>query len=109
MGDDGSGALGFGDLGGDFSGKRSVMESIEAKTKDIMPVAFEFKCIPYEGLAERAFKLRLSILANDTPVLVVRIIQLESVEESIASEFRDLLIEKFSGSVVETYIGTFNA
>ncbi len=27
----------------DFSGKRSLMESVEAKTKDIMPVAFEFK------------------------------------------------------------------
>ncbi|WP_149008303.1 DUF2303 family protein, partial [Escherichia coli] len=34
----------------DFSGKRSLMESVEAKTKDIMPVAFEFKCVPFEGL-----------------------------------------------------------
>ncbi|EPF3762485.1 DUF2303 family protein, partial [Escherichia coli] len=33
----------------DFSGKRSLMESVEAKTKDIMPVAFEFKCVPFEG------------------------------------------------------------
>ena len=31
----------------DFSGKRSLMESVEAKTKDIMPVAFEFKCVPW--------------------------------------------------------------
>ncbi len=38
----------------DFSGKRSLMESVEAKTKDIMPVAFEFKCVPFEGLKEHA-------------------------------------------------------
>lgn len=93
----------------DFSGKRSVMESIEAKSKDIMPVAFEFKCVPYEGLKEYRIKLRMSILASDSPVLVLRITQLESYEEEMAAEFRDLLVEKFKSSDVETFIGTFNA
>lgn len=93
----------------DFSGKRSVMESVEAKSKDIMPVAFEFKCIPYEGLGEYRIKLRMSILASDNPVLVLRITQLESYEEEMAAEFRDLLVEKFKGSSVETFIGTFSA
>ncbi len=77
----------------DFSGKRSLMESVEAKTKDIMPVAFEFKCVPFEGLKERPFKLRLSIITGDRPVLVLRIIQLEAVQEEMANEFRDLLVE----------------
>ncbi|ENZ4522699.1 DUF2303 family protein, partial [Escherichia coli] len=76
----------------DFSGKRSLMESVEAKTKDIMPVAFEFKCVPFEGLKERPFKLRLSIITGDRPVLVLRIIQLEAVQEEMANEFRDLLV-----------------
>lgn len=93
----------------DFSGKRSVMESIEAKSKDIMPAAFEFKCIPYEGLSEYRIKLRMSILANDSPVLVLRITQLETYEEEMAAEFRDLLVEKFKESAVETFIGTFSA
>ncbi|MEN0584475.1 MULTISPECIES: DUF2303 family protein [unclassified Kosakonia] len=93
----------------DFSGKRSVMESVEAKSKDIMPVAFEFKCVPYEGLGEYRIKLRMSILASDNPVLVLRITQLESYEEEMAAEFRDLLVEKFKGSSVETFIGTFSA
>ena len=93
----------------DFSGKRSVMESVEAKSKDIMPVAFEFKCVPYEGLSEYRFKLRLSILTSDTPVLVLRIVQLEAYEEEIAQEFRDLLVEKFKDSEVETFIGVFSA
>ena len=93
----------------DFSGKRSLMESVEAKTKDIMPVAFEFKCVPFEGLKERPFKLRLSIITGDRPVLVLRIIQLEAVQEEMANEFRDLLVEKFKDSKVETFIGTFIA
>lgn len=38
---------------GDFSGKKSLMQSIEASSEDVMPVAFEFKCVPYEGLGER--------------------------------------------------------
>ncbi|WP_194205784.1 YfdQ family protein [Superficieibacter sp. 1612_C1] len=93
----------------DFSGKRSLMESVEARTKDIMPVAFEFKCVPFEGLTERPFKLRLSIITGDRPVLVLRIVQLETQQEAMAAEFRDLLVEKFKGSDVETFIGTFNA
>lgn len=93
----------------DFSAKRTVMESVEAKSKDIMPVAFEFKCVPYEGLTDRRFSLRLSILASDSPILVLRIVQLETAEEAIAMEFRDLLIEKFTDKPVNTFIGSFKA
>lgn len=94
---------------GDFSGKKSLMQSIEASSKDVMPVAFEFKCVPYEGLGERAFSLRNSLLTGDEPRFVLRIVQLEAQEEAIASEFRDLLISKFDGESVETFIGNFKA
>ncbi|EIC5277932.1 DUF2303 family protein, partial [Salmonella enterica] len=40
---------------------------------------------------------------------VLRIVQLEAQEEAIASEFRDLLISKFDGESVETFIGNFKA
>lgn len=93
----------------DFSGKRSLMESVEARTQDIMPVAFEFRCVPFEGLAERPFKLRLSIIGGDRPTLVLRIVQLEAQQEDMAAEFRDLLVEKFKDSEVETFIGQFQA
>ncbi|HHW4180220.1 TPA: YfdQ family protein [Yersinia enterocolitica] len=94
----------------DFSAKRSIMESVEAKSKDVMPAAFEFKCIPYEGLGERRFKLRYSILTGgNTPVLVLRIVQLESEEEKIAVEFLELLTGKFKDVEVETFIGKFKA
>ncbi|WP_244574776.1 DUF2303 family protein, partial [Escherichia coli] len=58
---------------------------------------------------QRPFKLRLSIITGDRPVLVLRIIQLEAVQEEMANEFRDLLVEKFKDSKVETFIGTFTA
>ncbi|WP_413181831.1 DUF2303 family protein [Escherichia coli] len=58
-----------------------------SETKDIMPVAFEFKCVPFEGLKERPFKLRLSIITGDRPVLVLRIIQLEAVQEEWLTNF----------------------
>lgn len=94
---------------GDFAGKKSLMQSVEASSKDVMPVAFEFKCVPYEGLGERRFSLRNSLLTSDDPCFVLRIVQLEAQEEAIANEFRDLLISKFDGESVETFIGNFKA
>ncbi|MDN8599045.1 DUF2303 family protein [Citrobacter sp. S2-9] len=93
----------------DFSGKKSLMQSIEASSKEVMPVAFQFKCVPYEGLGERAFSLRNSLLKSGEPCFVLRIVQLEAQEEAIANEFRDLLISKFDAESVETFIGNFKA
>ena len=93
----------------DFAGKKSLMQSVEASSKDVMPVAFEFKCVPYEGLDERRFSMRNSLLTSDEPCFVLRIVQLEAQEEEIANEFRDLLISKFEGESVETFIGNFKA
>ena len=93
----------------DFGGRKSLMQSVEASSKDVMPVAFEFKCVPYEGLGERRFSLRNSLLKSGEPVFVLRIVQLEAQEEAIANEFRDLLIEKFTDKPVETFIGNFKA
>ena len=94
---------------GDFSGKKSLMQSVEASSKEVMPVAFEFKCVPYEGLGERRFNMRNSLLKSSDPVFVLRIVQLEAQQEAIANEFRDLLIGKFDGEPVETFIGNFKA
>lgn len=94
----------------DFSAKRSVLENVEAKSKDVMPVAFEFKCIPYDELSKRVIKVRYSVLTSgDNPAFVLRIVQLENLEEKIAQEFRDLLSLNFKESVIETFIGNFSA
>jgi len=93
-----------------FGAKRSVMESVEAKSKEVMPAAFEFKCVPYEGLGERRFRLRYSVLTGgNAPVLVLRIVQLETAEELMATEFRELLETNFTDVEVETFIGEFKA
>ncbi|MGO0116056.1 DUF2303 family protein, partial [Proteus mirabilis] len=55
-------------------------------------------------------KLRYSVLTgDDIPVLVLRIIQLEKLEEQIAQEFRDMLCNEFNESKIETFIGKFSA
>lgn len=94
---------------GDFSGKKPLMQGVEASSKDVTPVASEFKCIPYEGFGERIFSLRNSPLKSNDPVLVLRIAQLKAKEEAIASEFHDLLAGKFNDKPVETFVGTFKA
>ncbi len=94
----------------DFSAKRSVLENVEARSKDVMPTAFQFTCTPYDELKERSIKLRYSVLTGgDVPVLVLRIVQLENLEEQIAQEFRDLLCDEFDKSEIETFIGKFSA
>lgn len=94
----------------DFSAKRSVLESVEARSKDVMPTAFQFTCTPYDELEERSIKLRYSVLTGgDIPVLVLRIVQLENLEEQIAQEFRNLLCDEFDESDIETFIGKFSA
>ncbi|MCE9840286.1 YfdQ family protein [Proteus terrae] len=94
----------------DFSAKRSVLENVEAKSKDVMPAAFQFTCTPYDELTERNIKLRYSVLTGgDVPTLVLRIVQLENLEEQIAQEFRNLLCDEFDESDIETFIGKFSA
>ena len=94
----------------DFSAKRSVLENVEARSKDVMPTAFQFTCTPYDELTERNIKLRYSVLTGgDVPTLVLRIVQLENLEEQIAQEFRNLLCDEFDESDIETFIGKFSA
>ncbi|SUC16358.1 prophage protein [Proteus vulgaris] len=94
----------------DFSAKRSVLENVEARSKDVMPTAFQFTCTPYDELKERSIKLRYSVLTGgDVPVLVLCIVQLENLEEQIAQEFRNLLCDEFDESEIETFIGKFSA
>ncbi|MEQ4913179.1 DUF2303 family protein [Proteus terrae] len=94
----------------DFSAKRSVLENVEARSKDVMPTAFQFTCSPYDELKERSIKLRYSVLTGgDVPTLVLRIVQLENLEEQIAQEFRNLLCDEFDESEIETFIGKYSA
>lgn len=95
---------------GDFSAHMSDMEKIEATSAMIMPSFIHFTCKPYSDLKEREFVLRVSILTSgDKPVLVARILQLESVQEEITTEFKDLIVDSLAEKecTTRTFIGSF--
>lgn len=94
----------------DFRATRSAMENIEARSSDQLPAGFLFTCTPYEGLGERTFFLRLSVIPQKgEPVLKLRIVQFEREQEQMAEEFKNLLVTGFDHTDVWTFIGQFNA
>ena len=91
----------------DFSEHLSAMERVEVKGKSRMPAKLKFTCVPYGGLDDREFEIRLSVLTGGSkPEISLRIIQLEKHEEDIVEEFKTILVEKFTDSKLNTFIVT---
>jgi len=90
----------------DFGAKRSALEEIEAKADGGLPGYFLFRTEPYAGFASREFKLRLSVRTGDVPAFVLRIVAAEQVEESIATEFKTILLREID-TAATLCIGTF--
>lgn len=94
---------------GDFAAKKSAMESVEAKSAIQLPTHFEFTCNPYSSLDVRSFNLRLSVLTGSgEPVLVVRLIQAEQIEEAVTEEFAGKLTQALSDTEIKVNIGTID-
>ncbi len=94
---------------GNFNASRSAMDRIEAESQDKLPDALHFSLVPYEGLGQRVFTLRLSILTTgDKPVLKPRWVGEEIQREEIAQEFKRVLSDKL-GEAATLYLGSFNA
>lgn len=94
----------------DFKASRSALESVEARSDNGLPSGFRFTCIPYNGLDERSFECRLSVLTGgEAPKLVVRIKRLDAQQEDMGKEFMQLLSESFDGCDLVTYLGSFAA
>ncbi len=90
----------------DFGESTQSMDSIEARSEKALPAQINFTCITYQGLTERTFTLRVGILTSgDKPKLVFRILQLEAMEEAIAEEFKNILVDAFADLELKTYIG----
>jgi uncharacterized protein YfdQ (DUF2303 family) len=90
----------------DFGESMSAMERIEAKNQALIPAEIQFTCDPYNGLGERKFKLRVGILTGeDKPKVVFRILRLDALEEEIAEEFKDLLVDSSTDLELKTFIG----
>jgi uncharacterized protein YfdQ (DUF2303 family) len=91
----------------DFGARRSAIEEIEASAEEGIPYALGFTVVPYVGLQQRSFTLRLSVLTGgDKPILVLRPVGLESAIEAIAQEFRRVLADRV-GDAASLHIGTF--
>lgn len=91
----------------DMGATRSAMESIDARSTLTLPSGFEFRTVPYDGLAERTFRLRLGVITGgDKVALTLRIQQAEQVTEDIAKDFRDRLATKL-GTACPLTLGTF--
>src|SRR5690554_349323 len=91
-----------------FSSRRSAMAEVEAKHKDQLPAFLKFTCEPYQGLQERTFTVRLSLITGEKPQISARIVRLETAQEDMAKELEEKLRSGFEDSEVRTFVGEFH-
>ncbi|WKD26620.1 YfdQ family protein [Halomonas sp. KG2] len=93
---------------GDWNTKRSGMDALDASAGAATPDIIRFHCIPYEGLAYRTFEVRVSILTDDIkPKLKLRIIGLETAQEEMAKEFKQVLADELEENAT-LLLGSFS-
>ncbi|CAL9988040.1 hypothetical protein VPHD81_0080 [Vibrio phage D81] len=92
----------------DFGSNLTTSEKIELKNRNVQVNALMFTCVPYEGLKERVFELRISISTDRGIGMKFRMVGKEAVEEEMATEFKDLIKSDLEETKVETFIGQFS-
>ncbi len=86
--------------------RRSLVESTQVKDTDSIPARIKFKCVPYLGLAERTFELRLGVITGvQGPQIQLRVINLEKHQEEMAAEMANLVRDAVSDMPV--HIGSY--
>lgn len=86
-----------------LSATRSAFESVAATSTEKLPTHIYFRCVPYAGLAERTFVLRLAIHTGDrAPQLSLRMVNEELHAEQMAQELCDLLRITFEAHVSDS-------
>ncbi len=74
-----------------LSASKSAFESIQATSADPLPTIIYFRCVPYVGLNERQFVLRLGVqTGGDKPSIILRIVKAELHAEEMANELAAL-------------------
>lgn len=91
-----------------FGTRQSAMAEVEAKHKDQLPAFLKFTCEPYQGLQERTFTVRLSLITGEKPQISARIVRLETAQEEMAKELEEKLRTGFEDSEVRTFVGEFD-
>lgn len=95
----------------EFGATRGTLEAIDVASEKLPPSRIHFACAPYHGLSERVFELRLSVLKQSTPAIVLRIIKQEEHNEKMLEEFKQLISENLAGiePTPSVYVGNFAA
>lgn len=74
-----------------LSASKSAFESVQATSSDPLPTLIYFRCIPYAGLSERQFVMRLGVqTGGDKPAIILRVIKAELHAEEMANELAGL-------------------
>lgn len=78
--------------------ERSAFESVQASSGPrAFPTRVRFSCIPYVGLDERAFDVRVGVLTSaDKPMLSLHIVHLEQHAQEMADELTARVRAKFA-------------
>lgn len=91
-----------------LSAARSTFEQVKATGTDHLPVMIDVTCEPYQGLAARTFRLRMSIVTGDKPSLVLRVVKREQHDEEMAQELAMLVRGELEGSDVPVLVGSYS-
>lgn len=86
---------------------KSAFESVQASSKEPLPVLIVFTCQPYADLGAREFALRLGVLTGEaTPKVNLRISKMEAHQEQMAGELFERIEAQFGGEIA-IRIGTY--
>ena len=93
-----------------LSATRSAFESVSATSTEPLPTTIYFNCVPYHGLKERQFVLRLGVLTSSKdPAIVLRIVNKEQHDEEMAAELAVLVDSSLTASGVPVMVGKYQA
>jgi uncharacterized protein YfdQ (DUF2303 family) len=95
----------------DFGASRGSLEEIDVASQQMPPARILFSCAPYHGLSERVFELRLSVLKQATPAIILRIVKQEEHNEKMLEEFKEIVAKELDGidPTPSVYVGNFAA
>lgn len=98
----------------DTSVERSAMESVEARNRTTTPATLTFHLKPFEGFTSRPVLARVVIRPTNAnaPSFRLRIVRLASIQQDIAREFKETLVDAILGEFPDAppaiYLGRFN-
>lgn len=90
----------------DFGATRTALEDLQARSEGGIPKYLSFSTEPYPNFVPREIRLRLSVITGEKPALTLRIVGKEALEEDIAREFRQMLLEGIGDAATVT-LGSF--